>query len=160
MPTVEERLEKVEQALEILAETEAHRIRSVKDTFEKLTAFLHPKKAVVITTIVTPEPETVELEKPPTNGKGSSIEVWKAYAESLGIEVGPDASKAALIEGVAEFEAQRSAEVERPDAGADVEVWRAYAEHLGIEIGADSTKDEIVAEVEHLEAKIAAEESR
>lgn len=111
MPTVEERLEKVEQALEILAETEAHRIRSVKDAFEKLAAFLHPEKAVTIETSVTPEPEPeVELEKPPTSGKGSSLEAWREYAESLGIEVGPDAKKDAIVEGVEAFEQQEAGE--------------------------------------------------
>jgi hypothetical protein len=108
------RVKRLENAFEILANVDPHRNRSLKEGFAALIAHLHPERGFSVTAASVPavaeaDPEPTELEKPPTNGKGSSAEAWRAYAESLGIEVGPDASKAAIIEGVEAFEAQEAA---------------------------------------------------
>jgi hypothetical protein len=110
-PTLEERVEKLEHAFEILANVDPHRNRSLKEGFEALIAHLHPERGFSVSAAAVPavaELEPTELVKPPTHGKGSGTEDWRAYAESLGIEVGPDTTKAAIIEGVEAFEAQEA----------------------------------------------------
>lgn len=45
-----------------------------------------------------PDPEVDPEDEPPRSGKGSGLDAWVAYAESLGIEVPEDASRDDVID--------------------------------------------------------------
>jgi hypothetical protein len=47
-----------------------------------------------------PESEEEPNEAPPRSGAGSGLEAWRAYAESLGIEIGEDATRDEIIAAV------------------------------------------------------------
>lgn len=49
-----------------------------------------------------PEPVVPALSEPPRSGKGSGADVWRVYAEALGVRVDPDAGRDDIVAAIDE----------------------------------------------------------